>query len=219
MAATSNLTREIADLQQRLLRLAELVDRAVIGATWALANGEVAEAQHVVDGDDAIDAQRYALEAHATRLLCEQHLMAPDVRLVSGTLLLAGELERIGDYARGIASLVLRSANLAPQAVPPALSRMAHGARDMFQHAMRAVVQQDSAASHKIARADIAIDQAYQNICQELFATMQAHPEQSEWATYLLWVGHNLERTADRAVNIAERAAFIATGALGPTRH
>jgi len=213
-APATNQAHQLVGLQQRLLRLAELVDRAIISATGALANRDMGAAQRVVDGDTMIDALRYAIEEQAVQLLAQPNLMLPEVRAISGMLLIAGELERIGDYARGIAILVLRSAALMPAVLQPAPGQMARGAREMFQQAIRAVVKHDTETAQQIKRSDVMIDQLYEQMRQDVLAMMRAQPEQIEWATYLLWIGHNLERIADRAVNIAERAAFIATGTL-----
>lgn len=208
---------ELAELQQRFLHLAHAVDRAIIGASRALADNDLVEAQRVVDGDAAIDRLRYALEADAVQLLAQQRHMMPDIRAIAGILLLAAELERIGDYAAGIAALLLRGADQTSWSTPAALNQMARMVRELLQQAIRAVVKNDAEAAAEIGRADDSVDRPYQLLVHELLATMRAQPELCERATYLLWVGHNLERAADRAVNIAERAAFIATGALAPS--
>src|SRR5947207_15975268 len=76
----TNNDADLADLQQLLLRLAEVVDRAIVGATWALAHRDTDEAQHVVDGDAAIDELRYALEQDAILLLAGPQFLADDAR-------------------------------------------------------------------------------------------------------------------------------------------
>jgi phosphate transport system protein len=202
---------DLADLQQHLLRLAEAVDRAVVGATWAFAHSDVDEARRVLDGDAAIDGLRRALEERAVQLLAGQPHMLYDVRVISAVMLVAAELERIGDYAQGIATIVLRRVEQPLLGAPPALGQMAHKAREMLQYAIRALIKRDTEAAARLEQTDDAIDDLYRRVLQEVLPAMREHPEQSEWATYLLWIGHNFERIADRAVNIAERAAF-ATG-------
>jgi phosphate transport system protein len=216
MALQSHTIDELAGLQGDLLRLAEAVDRAIVGATWALAHHDTSEAQHVVEGDAAIDELQYALEAHAILLLAGQPHMADDARAISAIMLIAAELERIGDHAQGIAMIVLRSAELPSLGAPPALGQMAHKAREMLQHAIRAVIRRDAEVAARLAQTDDTIDRLYQRVLHETIPAMREHPEQSEWATYLLWIGHNFERIADCAVNIAGRAAFIATGTMAP---
>jgi phosphate transport system protein len=139
------------------------------------------------------------------------------VRVISAVMFAAAELERIGDYAEGIATIVVRQANLPLRSTPPVIGQMAHRAREMLQAAIRALIKRDIEAAAQLERIDDRIDQLYQNVLQEVLLAMREHPEDSEWVIYLLWIGHNLERIADRAVNIAERAAF-ATGSAPARR-
>jgi phosphate transport system protein len=218
MQARSYTTADVdlVELQQHLLRLAESVDRAIVSATWALAHRDSDEAQRVVDGDTAIDDLRSALEAHAMLLLASEPLILYDVRTVSAVMLLAAELERMGDHAQGIATIVLRSADLPLLSVPPALGQMTHKAREMLQRAIRAAIKRDADAVAKLECTDATLDRLYQHVRRDALKVMREHPEQSEWATDVLWIGHHLERIADHAVNIAARAAFIATGTMAP---
>jgi phosphate transport system protein len=209
---------DLTGLQQDLLRLAEAVDQAIIGATWALTHRDRSEAQHVVDRDTGIGELRSALEAHAILLLAGQPRMADDARAISSVMLIAAELERIGDHAQGIATIVLRNAELPWLSLPPAMGQMAHKAREMLQLAIRAVIRRDAGVAARLEQIDDTIDHLYQCVLRETLPAMREHPEQNEWGTYLLWIGHNFERIADRAVNIAARAAFMATGTMIPPR-
>ena len=209
---------DLDELQHDLLRLAEAVDQAIIGATWALAHRDTGEAQRVVDGGTEIRELRSVLEAHAILLLAGQPHMADDVRAISSVMLIAAELERIGDHAQGIARIVLRSSELPWLGLSPAVGQMAHKAREMLQQAIRAVLRRDAAVAARLERTDDRIDRLYQRVLHETLLAMREQPEQSEWSTYLLWIGHNFERIADRAVNIATRAAFITTGTMAPQR-
>lgn len=214
MALQSSYGSEGADLQGHLLRLAEAVDRAIISATWALAHCDSEEAKRVVDGHGTIDTLRYALEEQAIRLLAGRALLADEARTISTIMLIAAELEHIGDHAAGIAAIALRSAELPQRESPPALGQMAHKAREMLQQAMRAVIRSDPDVAARLQRTDEVIDALYQCVLHETLPTLREHPEHAEWTTYLLRVGHSFERIADHALNIAERAAFMVTGVM-----
>ena len=138
--------------------------------------------------------------------------------MVSTLMGLASEMERIGDYAEGIAAIVLRGAELLPGNVPPSFGEMAQRARDMLGIATRAITERDAGAVARLEQADDEVDRMYRDTVQELLKIMRDQPQRSEAATYLVWATHNLERIADRTVNIAERASFVATGILVPTR-
>jgi phosphate transport system protein len=216
MPIRSNYLHELIHLQQRLQSLSDAVDRAIDDAVWALAHRNKNTAQCVIDGDAEIDDLRYDIEEQAIQLIARQQPLASDLRLISAVIILASEIERIGDYAEGIAEIVLRSPDQPMLEVPPAVSQMARMAREMLRQSLQAFINRDMAAAQKQSHADDQVDDLYQQLVQDLLAVMREHPEQSEMATYLLWVAHNLERVADRTVNIAERTIFIITGALDP---
>ncbi len=218
MSIRGNYDHSIADLQGRLLALGELVDHAIVRAVWALTERNVSGAQRVIANDTLIDEQRYELEEHALKLIARQQPIAGDLRAISAWMGLASELERIGDYAEGIASVVLRTVDLPQLELSPLLSEMASEARAMLKDATQAIVTPDSDAAHRLEHADDHVDALYERVLRELLTTMREQPDLSETATYYLWAAHNLERIADRTVNIAERAGFIATGLLAPQR-
>jgi phosphate transport system protein len=219
MTSRANYHADLARVQQRLLHLAEAVDRAIISAQRALLTHDMIESQRVVTADLLIDRLRIELEDEVHRLFAQQpSLLGADLRAATSTLILATELERIGDYAKGIAVIIIRSAALVPQEPPPSLSQMAYKAREMLQQAIRAVIKRDPTTLHRLRQTDQFVDSCYHQLRQSALVTLRVTPEHSEQATYLLWVAHNFERIADRSVNIAERAAFIATGTV-PAAH
>lgn len=209
---------DISDLQRQLLALGDLVDRAIVNAVWALMHHDIGGAQRVVANDTVIDEQRYVLEEEALRLIARQQPLAGDLRAISSWMGLASELERIGDYAEGIAAVALRAGEHPVLEPPTLLNQMASAARVMLEQAIQAIVARDATAAERMERADDQIDALYAQVLKELLAVMREQPDLSEAATYLLWAAHNLERIADRTVNIAERAGFIATGKLAPVR-
>ena len=214
MAIRGHYEHDLADLQRRLLWLAEPVEQAIVRAVWALMNADAAAARRVIAGDTTIDSLRYDLEEYALRLIVRGQPFAGDLRTISAFMSLAAELERIGDYAEGIAKIVLRRAALPKLKVPAILNEMAGAARAMLQQGLRALVERDATAVERLERADDTVDQLYRQLSADLMALMREEPLQIEAALYLLWAAHNLERIADRTVNIAERAAFVATGTL-----
>ena len=209
---------DLLDLQRRLLWLGEAVRKAVMSASWALLHHDAGSARRVMEGDAAIDGLRYGLEEYALQLIARNQPFAGDLRMISASMGVAVELERIGDYAEGIGKIVLRSTPLSGLAIPPELQEMSVRVREMLDQALRAVVERDAQAVVRLERSDDLIDRLYEHLLGEIAAAMRRQPEQIAAAIYLLWAAHDLERMADRTVNIAERAAFIATGVLASRR-
>lgn len=214
MTIRGRYEHDIAVLQRRFLALGDLVDRAIGNAVWALVHHDVSGARRVIANDTVVDEQRYTLEEEALLLIARQQPLARDLRVISTWMGLASELERIGDYAEGIAAVAVRTAGLPVLEPSPLLNQMANEARVMLRNAIHAIVVRDATAAERMERADDHIDELYTLVLRDLLTIMREHPDLSETATYLLWAAHNLERIADRTVNIAERAAFIATGTL-----
>ncbi len=207
-----NYRHELSELQRELLALGQLCDHAVRRAMWALRQGAVGEARAIVADDGQIDAAAAALSRHATRVIATQAPVAGDLRLISAIIQSADELERIGDYAEGIAKVVLRLNGTPPGGVPAILLTMADEARAMLQRALAALVARDPSVGADLQRQDDQLDAGYERLLAEVTAVMQEDAAMVPTGTYLLWVGHNLERIGDRATNIGECVAFIVHG-------
>ena len=204
--------RQLKDLQDSLLRLASQVEASIGRAVEALKTQDVDEARRIISDDDAIDRAQYAIEDAALLLIARQAPMAADLRLISAVISIASELERMGDYAEGIAEIVIRGANeplLRPLANIP---RMAQIAQRMLREALDAFVNRDAEAARRLGATDDQVDQLTTVIQDELLKIMVSEPANVERALHLMFVAHNLERVADRATNIGERLIFLVTG-------
>jgi phosphate transport system protein len=123
-------------------------------------------------------------------------------------------LERIGDYAKGISkiNLMIGEEPLIKPLVD--LPWMAEKARDMLHRALEAFVKRDVDLACAIPAEDDEVDALYNQVYRELLTLIMADPRTIDQATYLLWAAHNLERAADRVINICERVVFTVTGKL-----
>lgn len=214
MAGRGSFAQQLQNLQDDMLLLASMVDRAIGESVEALHRLDPRLAQAVVDGDVGIDAKRYGIEEAAVTLIATQQPMARDLRTILAVLHVAVELERIGDYAAGIGRITLRHEGrelLKPLIDVP---RMADLARSMLRRSLDAFVDRDADLARQVAREDDLVDALYDQIYHELLTFMLKDPRTIDRATWLLWVAHNLERIADRVTNICERVVFLVTGRL-----
>jgi phosphate transport system protein len=209
-----NYRHELRQLQGELLALGRLADTAVQRAVWALRQSAVGAAEAVIRGDDAIDAAAEALTQHVMRVIATQSPVAGELREVSAYLQCGSELERIGDYAEGIAKLVVRLGSRPARELPPEIEHMAGEARAMLGQALDALVSQDPAANLQLKDRDDTVDEIYDRLFAALTAAMEGSPAMVVPGTLLLWIGHNLERIADRATNIGEYVEYIVRGQI-----
>ena len=204
--------RDLKRLQDDVLLLASMVERQIIEAVDSLKERNKVASRQVIMGDKRINEKRFAIENTALTLIATQQPMASDLRVVASVLEIIGELERIGDYAKGIAKINLMVGD-APLVKPLInIPKMAIKARDMLHESLNAFVQRDADLARAIPEKDDAVDALYNKVYRDLINIIIADTDNIDQATYLLWVAHNLERTADRVTNICERVVYIVTG-------
>jgi phosphate transport system protein len=206
----SLLEREIKGVIDNILRLASMVDQAIESAMDALYTRNVQLANEVVANDEEINYLRYQVEEECLKILATQQPAATDLRTVIAAIHLAVELERIGDHAAGIARLVERMQEEDDIDSLHKLPKMAKRAREMVQEGIQAFVQHDDLRAEALMKKDDKIDKQYNKLFRETIQEMR-DDNYIRRATFLLWVGHNLERIGDRATNIAERVIFMIT--------
>jgi phosphate transport system protein len=206
--------RELQELQDDLLSLGSMVEKALLDAVKTLERRDRKASRQLIAQDRVINTERYAIESEALALIATQQPTATDLRTLAAILEIATELERMGDYAKGIANINLMLGNgplLKPLIDIPA---MAQKACNMLHRALDAFVRRDVDLAYAIPAADDEIDALYNQVYRELVTYILEDPKCIEQANYLLWAAHNLERTADRVTNVCERVIFTVTGKL-----
>jgi phosphate transport system protein len=206
--------REMERLQDEVLVLGSMVEKATLRAVDALKARDTAAA-HAIEADDIlINRKRFEIEEAALLLIATQQPMATDLRRLAAMVHIVTDLERMGDYAAGIAHICIEIAD--DPLIKPLIDipRMADKAASMLRRALDAFIARDVAAAEEIGAEDDEVDALYQQVYRELLMLMLANPRTIDQATHLLWVAHNLERVADRVQNICERIVFVATGRM-----
>ena len=209
-----DLDRQLNQLQQEVVSLAEIVDKATGRAVEALKRRDLAESQQIVREDDYIDQKRYEIEERCIDLIATQQPMARDLRTIIALLHITVELERMGDYAEGIAKISLMMGEDPPLKPLIDIPRMAEKATQMLRDSTDALVSRDVVKANQVLQDDDEVDALYDQVYRELLLFMIQDPHTIQKATYLLWTAHDLERIADRATNIGERVIFLVTGKM-----
>jgi phosphate transport system protein len=207
--------RELQNLQDEILVMGSLVEKAIIDSVELLKRRDLDGARALIAEDRrVINEKYYGIETDALTIIATQQPMAGDLRTIAAVLEIAHELERMGDYAKGIAKITLMMGDeplLKPLIDIPL---MAEKARDMLHRALEAFINRDVDLARAIPKEDDEVDGLYNQVYRELLTFMMEDPRTINRATYLLWVAHNLERTADRVANICERVIFTVTGKI-----
>ncbi len=205
------LDQELSQLKDNIIRLASAANNSIEKAMNALQTRNIAEAHNVIANDESINQLRYTVEEQALLILATQAPAASDLRAVIAAIHLAVELERIGDHAVGIARLVERLEDEEQIDTFHKLPKMARRASEMVQQGIEAYIKHDPQLALNMIKRDDKLDRQYSKLFRESLEEMK-DDTYIRRATFLLWVGHSLERIGDRATNIAERVIFMCTG-------
>ena len=238
--ARTILDKELQDLSEQIIKLGALVDDALGKALEALETGDLAKSGMVIEADAMIDSLRAAIEEHTIRLLTlQQPLGGRDLRFLTSALSIAGDLERTGDGAAGIAQIILRmsplrgsngasesaseSDEITEASVLKGMLDLGKEARRVLQGTMDAFARHDAAAARYIWEEDDVVDVRYHLVRHDLMTmleggraipALQSDSRSLQRATYLLWIAHKLERVGDHCSNVCERIVFIAEGEM-----
>lgn len=206
--------RELEALQDKVMVMGSLVEKALLDAVRYLKQRDLDGSRRVIAGDQEINRRRFEIENEALILIATQAPMAIDLRNIAAIIEIAAELERIGDYAKGIGKINLLIGD--EPLIKPLIDipRMAEIACSMLHRALQAFVDHDVEAAYAIPKTDDEVDALYNQVYRELMTYVIADPKVINQVNYLLWAAHNLERAADRVNNICERVIFTVTGEL-----
>lgn len=212
--ARETFERELQKLQDEILVLGSMVEQAVMGSVNSLKQRDFEAARRIYAADRQVNEKRYEIEQNTLMVIATQQPMARDLRLLAAILEIITELERIGDYAKGICriNLLLGEEPLVKPLID--IPKMAELGLSMLHRSLGAFVNRDAATARAIPAEDEQVDQLYNQVYRELLDIMIADPSKIDRANYLVWAAHNLERLADRVTNICERIVFVETGTI-----
>lgn len=210
----TSFERHLHELQDEVLVLGSMVEKAIYRSMEALKNRDLEQAQQVIADDSEIDQKRYDIEEKCIELIVTQQPVASDLRIIVAVLNIIIDLERIGDHAEGIAKIAVMIGKEPPLKPLIDLPRMAQKTGDMLRRSLDAFINRDAQAARQISSEDDEIDALYDQVFRELLTFMAEDAKTITRATRLIWVAHNLERSADRVTNICERVVFVVTGKM-----
>lgn len=212
-------TQRLQELQDEVLVLGTMVERAIMRSTQSLRDRNVELSRQIMADDKNINTKRFEIEDGVVNLIATQAPMAQDLRTIIAALHIATDLERMGDHAEGNARLnIMMSEYESRPEQDERVWRMSELAVQMLDRALQAFVNHDADAAATVCLQDDEVDRLYDEHYTVLIERMvQSYPSLVTPLTHQLWTAHNLERIADRTTNIGERVIFLVTGRMEET--
>lgn len=204
--------RQLALLDENMIRMGELCELAINRVIQALTEGSVEEARAVIEADDEIDHMEKDIERLCLKLLLQQQPVAKDLRRISAALKMITDMERIGDQTADIADIVI-AANMCEVQDVRDITIMADEAGKMVRDSVAAYVEKDLEKARQVMKSDDVVDDFFEKIRGELITFIaEKQGEDGAEVIDLLMISKYLERIGDHATNIAEWVEFSITG-------
>lgn len=209
------LDQEIEKLKEQVIHLEEMVSHATVEAVDALLTNDMEKSKVIYLNDKAINELRFEIEKKCLITIATQQPLATDLRVLASILDVVTELERMGDYAKGIAkiNLIIERKSTKAKSILH-LREMTEITTSMLNRAVKAFVAVDAETARMLPNEDDKVDELFNIIHSGLVNDMMEKKKNITLANHLQWAAHNIERMADRVVNICERTVFIATGEM-----
>jgi phosphate transport system protein len=214
MEKSASFSKGFQEIQDKILTMGDMVTKEINRSIEALKKRDLKTAHQIIAADAKIDELRYAIEDMCIELVGTQKHKTNDLRVIVAVLSITTELERIGDYAEGIAKIVVMIGDEPPLKPLIDIPRMAELTTEMIEKSLKSFVTRDVELAKHVVTMDNSVDALYDQVFRELLTFMMVDPKTINRATRLIWVAHNLERAADRVTNICERVVFTVTGKM-----
>jgi phosphate transport system protein len=210
----SVLDRELAEVRELALRMAEFVERAIPRSVAALVQGDAGLCDEVIAGDAELNALQLQLRELAVSTILTQAPVDGDLRRLLAYLHMSAELERMGDHCSSIARIARELVGAPPEGGLDGLSRMAELCRIQLSEMLDAVIDGDVDGARLVASHDDRVDRVYRRLFDETVRACAAGEKTAARATRLTLIAHHLERIADRVTNMGEDLVYLQTGVI-----
>ena len=214
MKMSASFEKGFQEIQDKIVAMGDMVIKEIHRSIEALKKRDLKMAHQVIAADAKIDELRFNIEDKCIELVGAQKTKTDELRVIVAVLSIITELERIGDYAEGIARIVVMIGDEPPLKPLIDIPRMAELTTEMIEKSLKSFVTHDVDLAKHVVTMDNAVDGLYDQVFRELLTFMMVDPKTINLATRLIWVAHNLERAADRVTNICERVVFTVTGKM-----
>ncbi|UDL94300.1 MULTISPECIES: phosphate signaling complex protein PhoU [Lichenihabitans] len=209
--------KELESLGRKIAEMGGIAEKMLSDAMDALTNSDVDLARSVVAMDPRLDILQRQIEDSAILTIAKRQPMAMDLREIVAAIRVSGDLERVGDLAKNIASRAMKIAS--EQRLPRAVIGLKHMnelAATQLKDVLDAYAQRDVEQVQAVWTRDAELDALEDSVFRDLLTFMMEDPRNISFCAHLLFCSKNIERVGDHTTNIAETVYYLVTGETLP---
>ena len=208
----TNFKKQLDQLNDQMITMGSMIENAIETAIAALVSQDTERAEEAIAYDMEIDTQERNIEQLCYKLLLMQQPVASDLRVVSATMKMITDMERIGDHAADISELTLLMAGKPYIREITDIEQMAKETTVMVTKSVDAYVNRDLKLAQEVIGMDDVVDDLFNKVKTEIIGEIRCGSDDGEQTTDLLMAAKYFERIGDHATNIAEWVIFSLTG-------
>lgn len=204
--------KELKSLHDKLIHMSQLSIQRLSDSVDALADHDVTLANEIKEKDLEINKLEEEINDAVILTIARQQPVATDLRRLMVLVKIAGDMERVGDYAVNIAKETERIGSQQHLKQLPMIQQMKDKVVSILRLTLDAFVAEDVEQAQHIAKLDDEIDTMYGQLIRDLLGSGVEQPEQLPQITQLAFICRYLERSADHATNMAEQLLYLRNG-------
>lgn len=207
--------RDLEAIQAQVMKMGGLVEEAIRESAKSLKTRDTERAEQVRRGDKKIDELEDMINTQCAQLLAIRQPAAGDLRTVLTVMKIAGNLERIGDYAKNIAKRTEVLSHMQPiEGASNAIRRMSKEVEAMLSDALDSYIRRDATVGEDVRQRDLEVDQMYNALFREFLTFMMEDPRNITACMHLHFIAKNIERMGDHVTSIADQVIYLSTGLM-----
>ena len=204
--------RELHEVQDRLVEMAESVSLIIDKAALAFLGNEVSKADEAIALSEANEEKALALDELVIKILARQSPVARDLRILVSALRISASLERMGALAGHIASIARY--RFPGSAVPDSLRNTFEemGALDiqLAKKVTEVLRNTDVDQARAIQAEDERVDELHRHVFDVVLA--DNWKENAMFTVDVTLASRYFERFADHVVDISSKVSYLTTG-------
>ncbi|MDO4302472.1 MAG: phosphate signaling complex protein PhoU [Bacillota bacterium] len=168
--------------------------------------------------DKNVNKRQREIESQCLFLITKQQPVIGDLRVVTASLKVVTDIERIGDHVADMAELLLRLNMKDLSLFSVHIDTMILAVKEMIYKSAEAFTTRDLESAKQVIKSDDVVDECFNKVKKDLIESLKREVKDADECVDILMIAKYLEKIGDHAVNIGEWEVFQETGNISDMR-
>lgn len=214
MSPRTIFEQELSILKNDIEEMGQEIEKSYDRLFDAITEKDAETIEELMRNDRRVNDMERKIESRCLSLITKQQPVARDLRMISASLKVVTDLERVGDHVADIADLVLRLNFVDFNTYSSHLNLMIEETKKIIHDAVDAFINRDEETAKEFYKRDDVIDDLFNKVKEDIVCCLKAENKNVDECVDILMIVKYLEKIGDHAVNISEWEVFRETGTM-----